>query len=417
MANIKVELSHEIIDGQPVTFVAPCDCTAITGLKVYYPGGSKVFTFKDAHGNVLTGIGNLFGEGAYVKAILDVTNGNAYLQNADTNAYLEECIIKTYTHSVNGLTGSGTNGRFKATMSGTFSSINVNGETFSVKRGDESSIDLVAGCWYTFILDGNTINFNAGGTGAGLNFKVVGGTTEPVSPSENTIWVNTDTAISDWLFAAVEPETPVEGMIWFTVVLESPVSFNALKKNGIVLYPVSASQYVDGAWADKLVKSYHGVAWVDWWIPGTLYENGRDDTAITGGWKGYNYVVDSGYTGTNSITVTMEDDHLVMKMSPSSSYRSAFASTVNTVDLTGYKNLHFDFLAASGPGWAVVQIFNASGTSVASGPYVWKTGEGLTESVDMDISKVSGACRVGVMMWTNTANSTITVKVSRVRLS
>ena len=89
MANIKVELSHEIIDGQPVTFVAPCDCTAITGLTVEYPNGSKAFTFKDAHGNTLTGVGNLFTKGAYVKAILDVANGYAYLQNADTNAYLE----------------------------------------------------------------------------------------------------------------------------------------------------------------------------------------------------------------------------------------------------------------------------------------------------------------------------------------
>lgn len=89
MANIRLDLDHEIIDGQPVTFAAPCDCTAITGLKVYHPGGSKVFVFKDAHGNTLTGIGNLFAKDAYVKAILDVNNGFAYIQNADTNAYLE----------------------------------------------------------------------------------------------------------------------------------------------------------------------------------------------------------------------------------------------------------------------------------------------------------------------------------------
>lgn len=94
MANIKVELSHEIIDGQPVTFVAPCDCTEITCLKVVCPSGSKEFIFKDAHGNVLTGLGNLFSSGAYVKAVLDVNNGYAYLQNADTNAYLEGRIAR-----------------------------------------------------------------------------------------------------------------------------------------------------------------------------------------------------------------------------------------------------------------------------------------------------------------------------------
>lgn len=89
MANIRVQLDCEIIDGQPVTFVAPCNCTEITGLKVIYPGGAKIFTFKDAHRNALTGIGNLFSKGAYVKAILDVNNDSAYIQNADTNAYLE----------------------------------------------------------------------------------------------------------------------------------------------------------------------------------------------------------------------------------------------------------------------------------------------------------------------------------------
>lgn len=94
MANIRVDLDHELNNGQPVTFVAPCDCTAVTGLKVYHLGGSKVFTFKDAHGNTLTGIGNLFESGAIVKALLDTTNGYAYLQNADTNKYIEDTFLK-----------------------------------------------------------------------------------------------------------------------------------------------------------------------------------------------------------------------------------------------------------------------------------------------------------------------------------
>lgn len=89
MANIRVDLEHEIIDGQPVAFAAPCNCNAVTGLKVYHPNGSQVFTFRDAHGNDLTGLGNLFSNGAYVKALLDTKNNHAYLQNADTNAYLE----------------------------------------------------------------------------------------------------------------------------------------------------------------------------------------------------------------------------------------------------------------------------------------------------------------------------------------
>ena len=46
------------------------------------------------------------------------------------------------------------------------------------------------------------------GGGASLNFKVVGGTAAPASPKENTVWVNTSTAITGWAFCMEEPETP-----------------------------------------------------------------------------------------------------------------------------------------------------------------------------------------------------------------
>lgn len=94
MAQIKLELSGRLIDGMDIKFKAPCDCTAVTGLLVSYindagEAAEKSFTFRDSHGNNLAGLGNLFGAGAYVKAILNTGNGYAYLQNADTNAYLE----------------------------------------------------------------------------------------------------------------------------------------------------------------------------------------------------------------------------------------------------------------------------------------------------------------------------------------
>ena len=101
MANIRVDLDHPICDGESVTFKAPCDCTAVTGVIVYYPTSnataSKTFVFKDAHGNTLTGVGNLFMTGAYVKVVLDTTNGYAYVQNADTNKYLETKIAEAKT--------------------------------------------------------------------------------------------------------------------------------------------------------------------------------------------------------------------------------------------------------------------------------------------------------------------------------
>ena len=90
MAKIKIISECPLYDGMPVTFKAPCDCTAVDGLTVAYGTMSQSFGFRDAHGNDLAGIGNLFAEGAYVKVILNTENGYAYIQNADTNKYLED---------------------------------------------------------------------------------------------------------------------------------------------------------------------------------------------------------------------------------------------------------------------------------------------------------------------------------------
>ena len=92
MAKIRVESKCELYDGISITFKAPCNNTAVDGLNVYHTGVSRSFSFRDAHGNNLAGVNNLFSAGTYVNAVLDTANNYAYLQNADTNAYLEEVL-------------------------------------------------------------------------------------------------------------------------------------------------------------------------------------------------------------------------------------------------------------------------------------------------------------------------------------
>lgn len=97
MANIKVTVDCPVYDGMVLTVKAPCNCTEITGLVVYYESvtedtsetTSQVFTFRDAHGYTLSSTGNLFMKNSYLRVILDTTNGYAFIQNADTNEYLE----------------------------------------------------------------------------------------------------------------------------------------------------------------------------------------------------------------------------------------------------------------------------------------------------------------------------------------
>ena len=130
---------------------------------------------------------------------------------------------------------------------------------------------------------------NTGGGGSGgLNFQVIGGTTAPSNPKENMIWVNTSTKITSYIFSATQP-TGSAGMVWISTGTSSTVEFNALKKNGIQVYPISAKQYIGGAWVDKTAKSYQDGEWVDLvktipmtadvWEPAEVYD---DSTALSG---------------------------------------------------------------------------------------------------------------------------------------
>lgn len=123
---------------------------------------------------------------------------------------------------------------------------------------------------------------NAGGGGGGLNFRVIGGTSTPENHKENDIWVNTDTEITSWAFSATEPESPTEGMVWISTGQSSSVEFNALKKNGIQVYPIAAKQYISSALVYKEAKIYQNGEWVDWVL--YLFKDGNQYNAITGGW-------------------------------------------------------------------------------------------------------------------------------------
>ena len=104
--------------------------------------------------------------------------------------------------------------------------------------------------------------------GAALNFSVVGGTTQPTNPKENTVWINTATAIGEWQFSAVEPTTRADGSalvvgdVWIKVSLSAPTYFNAIKKNGIILCPVASYQMDNsGAWVKKDVRIFASGEW------------------------------------------------------------------------------------------------------------------------------------------------------------
>lgn len=167
-----------------------------------------------------------------------------------------------------------------------------------------------------------------GGGGAALNFKVVGDTSQPANPKENTIWVNTSTPITDWVFSATQPSA-ANGRVWISTGTYSTVEFNALKKNGIQVYPLSAKQYVNGALTDVPCFIYLGGAWKELAHKLYVYNAGDQCTDVTGGWT----KVEGGGEKISFDSTKITFDY------GTSGGRSAAAYTVKKIDVSKYKTM------------------------------------------------------------------------------
>lgn len=186
-----------------------------------------------------------------------------------------------------------------------------------------------------------------GGGGGGLNYKIVGGTTQPGNPRENTIWVKTDAKITSHIFIKQEPNNPDEGMVWIKVGEESTVGFNALKKNCIVVLPVAVSQYLEGHWVPLDAFIYQG-GWVHF-ANAVLYLFNKGDMCVdvSGGWQTNGCCTGS---TTDWADPQMDTSNGTMALSMSTKYNTCGGSvfSVNKIDLTNYNKLVFDVSAASG---------------------------------------------------------------------
>jgi hypothetical protein len=212
-------------------------------------------------------------------------------------------------------------------------------------------------------------NTGGGGGGGGLNFQVVGVTVAPSNPRENTIWINTATKITSWTFSATEPENLTEGMVWISVGTSSAVSFNALKKNNLEVYPLSAKQYIDGELVSVPAYCYQSGDWVQFskYFDGYLFNNGSVNEDITGGWS-----AGSGAMVGN----TLYGDYYKAQ-----STRGAICSTVKKIDLTEYNTLKVNCTKVTGT--AILYIETDTNQVVAKS----FTTTGVTE---LNISAVSG---------------------------
>ena len=241
--------------------------------------------------------------------------------------------------------------------------------------------------------------FSGGGGSNPLNFKVTGGTAAPANPRENTIWVNTDVAISSWVFSATQPASATNGMVWIVTGTSGLSGFNALKKNTMVIIPISAKQYIGGAWVDKTAKSYQNGEWVDW--VSYFFKDGDQCTELTGGWVTAIYDSDA-----TRISATKTISGNVMQfVTDGDAWRVGTLKTKNEVNLTPHKTLYFKVtydLYDHGEAVHKVGVFSSGETLLAS-TVVTKDTAG---TYSVDVSGISGAYCIGIYIM-NRGNDSI----------
>jgi len=261
----------------------------------------------------------------------------------------------------------------------------------------------------------------AGGSGAGLNFTVVGGTTQLSTASENTIWVNSSTPVSSYVFSATEPATPIDdGTVWIQTGIKSNAAFNALKKNQLMVYPSACKQYENGAWQSKVAKCWMNGEWVDLYVALNIVLNGKHDTTDIGGWTASSKAFASGFVA-KAPTITSTSAKLSLSIS-SSDYNNYAGGAIskNDIDFTNYSKITFVGTYTAGYGSKLsVAVIDRTSTYLHTNSKAYvlalnKNAEANSAgnfSVTLDVSDISGeyALAIGIAVQNiNSFSATVT---------
>lgn len=251
---------------------------------------------------------------------------------------------------------------------------------------------------------------NAGGSGGGLNLKVVGSATQPATPRENTIWVNTTTAITGYVLSPTQPSTGTEGLVWLKTADTGGVEINVGRKNAVLLHLASGMLYTGGKWASVDAWAYINSVWEQFSIAfdGRLYDNGDQCTDITGGWgiADYKYVNSAGKESDPGAG-TLESNRMHLA---STRTKMAILGTAKPIDIDGLKTLTVDWQVLKCSDGATnalmvdIQREKKAGTSIA----LATLGSGKVEkrlTSTLDISSLSGKAYVVVRVTVTAAGS------------
>lgn len=239
-------------------------------------------------------------------------------------------------------------------------------------------------------------------TGIELNFEVVGGTSQPSNPKENTIWVNTSTAISGWIIDSGTniPEDVADGTVFIHTTDNSNISFNVLKDGYLFVNPMAAYQFKSNSWNGVDFKIYKAGEWLGYYPDGALYYYGNEVASLTGGWVVSNRTFDC-----TAGAYTKHSDRIEIRTTGQGTAIRAY--TKNRISLDGIDVIWIhvtDSTLFSGNG-----VYTLILTEWADAPDEWAkyvTISGETGYYAMEVSDLSGEYFVSVEIRQNSAGNT-----------
>ena len=174
----------------------------------------------------------------------------------------------------------------------------------------------------------------------------------------------------------------IDGMVWFLTGKSSGAKFNAIRKNGVMVYPQSCRQYVDGQWVSRTAKVYLSGSWKPFSL--YLYDSGDECVDLTGGW-------DSSGNASGSITKNQTNMYVNITGVPAEeTYK--IRCTAKPIDLTNIATLTMivsGYSCSGGGGeWCVGKTIPTSFASVTG--YAVAMVNIANGTLKLDVSQLKG---------------------------
>lgn len=217
-----------------------------------------------------------------------------------------------------------------------------------------------------------------GGGGGGLNLKVVGGTTKPANPRENTIWVNTTTAITGYALSPTQPSTGTEGLVWLKTA-DTGIEINIGRKNAVLLHLAMPQVYSGGGWKPVDGYAYTSGMWTK--IDNSTY-------LVRDG------VLEAQFSSNKNFEVTQATGYVLFRGKTT----GQFAAWVDDVDLTKRSTISLvgTFVTTGEDGKYYLAIWEKSTTSKTYSNAIAKVSYTNKSTAVLDVTSYTGAYAVGL---------------------